>query len=231
MLTCCSFQNVRTMSPAPTNRTSASASSLTTMARRSQCAPAVAVVRPVALLREVWVISGELRQRRQTKEDAGQQACGEGEQEYSPVHGDLGSARDTPLVEGENQLEGGPRDAQTRDGSESGQAQAFDQALPREVPDSGADGFSNGHFVVARFGTGEQEISNVYASDQQNKADSREHHEHGRLNVADNVVMVGIGHQCVEFRIEGMGVRTLVRFLRRHDALEFLARAQCEHQV
>ena len=53
MLTCCNFQNVRTIRPAPTSSMSASASSLMTMARRSQCALTVAVVRPVALLRDV----------------------------------------------------------------------------------------------------------------------------------------------------------------------------------
>ena len=36
----------------------------------------------------------------------------------------------------------------------------------------------------------------------------------------------GISHQCVEFRIEGMSVGALVRFLLRHDALEFLERSR-----
>ena len=63
---------------------------------------------------------------------------------------------------------------------------------------AGADGFANGHFVVPRFGAGEQEISDVHAGNQQNEADGCEHDKHGRLHVADYFVMVRIGRPACE---------------------------------
>jgi hypothetical protein len=119
--------------------------------------------------------------RREAEDDAGRETDRDEEPEDGRVHRELDPIRLADVGNGaveEPNPEDGERQAQRA--AKEGQQDAFHEQLPDDAGAAGPERDANGHFARAVGGSGEQEVGDVGARDEQDEADGtherQEHH-------------------------------------------------------
>jgi hypothetical protein len=95
-------------------------------------------------------------------------------------------------------------DEETQGTANGGEKHAFGQQLSQHTTSCGPERHADGNLARARRGTGEQEVRDVHAPDQQDEANGADEHQQSQPDIADDLVaerdQVDAGPR-IEFRI------------------------------
>ena len=130
---------------------------------------------------------GELRTRRlpgghETEHEAGGQGHQKGEEKHPGVGGAAQAAARLLERQGSEQSVADPRREQKAESAaQTGEEKALDQELAHDVAAPGAEGQAHRDLAFARSGSGQQQVRDVGAGDEQDESDHpRENEERGR---------------------------------------------------
>ena len=185
--TCRSALNVRIINPAPTSRTSASATCRTTSVLRARCRSRLSVrLRPAARSVSATRGPGVLERRNQAERHAGGDRDERGEGERPAVERDLIHAREIRRRERDEHAEPAPRQGEARDAAEDAERRALDQQFAHELGPAGAERRADRQLVLPAVGPHQQQVGDVRARDEQHQADRAHQHPQHRRDLSDH---------------------------------------------
>src|SRR5277367_429039 len=112
--------------------------------------------------------------RDRTEDKSGEDRNDRGEKQNSAVEADGKDLRDAVLGQAQERTKRGGRDEKTQRPAGERDEQAFGKQCANDAPSRGPHGSADGDFAAARGGAGKQQVGDVDASDEQNKADGAE---------------------------------------------------------
>src|SRR5262249_48888106 len=118
-----------------------------------------------------------------SEDQAGQERERAGKAEHDAVDADLFSSRQIVRETAGQRVYAPGRQQQPYRAAGHGQQQAFGQQLPHDPPASRAERRADGDLLLSRFGSRQQQVGHVGASDQQEEADRDQQRQQSRTRI------------------------------------------------